>query len=114
VQYALLVYSDPDEFAKQTDEERRANTAEYFAIREDPRVTSGAGLQGAETATTMREQLGETLITDGPYADTKEVFAGFYLVEADNLDAALEIAGRIPALRHGGAVEVRPLMEYSV
>jgi hypothetical protein len=113
VQYALLIYHDPAEVAKLTDEERQASTTEYFAIRDDPRVTGGAGLQGVETATTLREQVGETLVTDGPWANTKEVFAGFYLVEADNLDAALEVAGRVPALKHGGGVEVRPLMEYA-
>jgi hypothetical protein len=113
VQYALLIYHDPDVFANLPDEERQASTAEYFAIREDPRVTTGAGLQGVETATTLREQLGETLVTDGPYANTKEVFAGYYLVDADDLDSALEVARRIPALKQGGAVEVRPLMEYS-
>jgi hypothetical protein len=63
-----------------------------------------------ETATTVRVADGEALITDGPFADTKEVFGGFYLLEADDLDGALEIAARIPAARLGGSVEVRPIM----
>jgi hypothetical protein len=62
-------------------------------------------------ATTLRQSNGETLSTDGPFADTKEVFGGFYLFDVDDVDAALRIAERIPALRLGGSVEVRPLVE---
>jgi hypothetical protein len=85
---------------------------EYFALRDDPRCLDGAGLQGTETATTVRVDDGRTLTTDGPYADTKEVFGGYYVFEADDLDQAIEVAARIPAARMGGAVEVRPVMEY--
>ena len=92
--------------------ERRAGTGEYFAVRDDPRVMGGARLQPIETATTLRSADGDTLVTDGPFADTKEVFGGFFLMEADSLDGALELAGRLPALRMGGAVEIRPLVEY--
>ena len=63
-----------------------------------------------ETATTVRVQDGQTLVTDGPFADAKEIFAGFYLVEADDLDRATEIAARIPAARIGGSVEIRPVV----
>jgi hypothetical protein len=73
-------------------------------------VLDGAALKPAETATTLRLRDGRTLTTDGPFADTKEVFGGYYVVEADNLDEALELAARIPALRMGGAVEVRPVL----
>jgi hypothetical protein len=85
-------------------------TAEYLALRDDPRVVDGARLKPVETATTVRVADGEALITDGPFADTKEVFGGFYLLEADDLDGALEIAARIPAARLGGSVEVRPMV----
>ena len=76
-----------------------------------PRISPARELQPVETATTVRVQDGQTLTTDGPYADTKEVFGGYYVFEADNLDEAIELAARIPAARLGGAIEVRPLVE---
>ena len=85
-------------------------SAEYLALRDDPRVVGGARLKPVETATTVRVTDGEPLITDGPFADTKEAFGGFYVLEADDLDGALEIAARIPAARLGGSVEVRPMV----
>ena len=108
--YALLIYTDPHAQDGDTDEERASVTAEYLAIRDDPRVTGGGHLQPVATASTVRVADGTVLVTDGPFADTKEVMAGYYLLEADDLDAALEIAGRVPAARMGGAVEVRPLV----
>jgi hypothetical protein len=84
---------------------------EYLAIGRSPEVVGGEQLQPVETATTVRVENGETLLTDGPFVDAKEHLGGFCLVEADDLDAALEIAARIPAARMGGAVEVRPLVE---
>ena len=74
-------------------------------------MTGGAQLQPPATATTVRVQDGRTLTTDGPFAETKEALGGYYLLEADDLDAAIELAARIPAARLGGAVEVRPLVE---
>ena len=85
--------------------------AEYRALAEDPRARGSAQPQRVEIATTVRVQDGQTLTTDGPYADTKEVFGGYYVFEADNLDEAIELAARIPAARLGGAIEVRPLVE---
>jgi hypothetical protein len=73
-------------------------------------VVGGAALHPVETATTIRIQDEQVLVTDGPFADTKEIFAGFYLVEADDLDQATEIAARIPAVRLGGSVEIRPVV----
>ena len=84
---------------------------EYLAIRQSPGVVGGEQLQPVETATTVRVQNGETLLTDGPFVDAKEHVGGFILVEVDDLDAALELAARVPAARMGGAVEVRPLVE---
>jgi hypothetical protein len=110
VRYALLIYTDPHAQDGDTEAEREAVTAEYLAIRDDPRVTGGGHLQPVATASTVRVADGTMLVTDGPFADTKEVMAGYYLLEADDLDAALEIAGRVPAVRMGGAVEVRPLV----
>src|SRR4029453_14184852 len=109
MQYALLIYSRPGAQDGHTDEQRQAVTAEYLAIADDPRMVGSAHLKPAESATPARVPDGRTLITDGPFADTKEVFAGFYLIEADDIEAALEVAERIPASRLGGAIEVRPL-----
>jgi hypothetical protein len=84
---------------------------EYLALRALPGIVSGEQLQPVETATTVRVQDGETLLTDGPFVDAKEHVGGFIVVDVDDLDAALAIAERIPAARMGGAVEVRPLVE---
>jgi hypothetical protein len=111
MRYALLIYERPSAYDQFHDEERRAISAEYLAIGADPRVVAGARLQPVELSTTVRVEEGETLVTDGPFADTKEVFGGYYLLEADDLDAAIEIAARIPAARLGGSVEIRPLLE---
>jgi len=111
MRYALLIYERPGAYDGFSPEERLAVSAEYVEIRKDPRVVTGARLQPVETATTVRFEDGEPLITDGPFADTKEVFGGYYLVEAGDIDAALEIAARIPAARLGGSVEVRSLVE---
>jgi hypothetical protein len=112
MKYAMLIYDKPGSLDAMSDDDRQATVGEYFALRDDPRCLDGAGLQGTETATTVRVQDGQALTTDGPYADTKEVFGGYYVFEADNLDDAIDVATRIPAARLGGAVEVRPVMEY--
>jgi hypothetical protein len=111
MRYAVLIYERPGAYGPFSDDERRAVSAEYLELAGDPRVVGGAQLQGVETATTVRVQDERSLITDGPFADTKEVFGGFYLLEADDLDGALAFAARIPAARLGGCVEVRPLVE---
>jgi hypothetical protein len=111
MRYAVLIYEKPGAYDRFSDEERGAVSAEYLELARDTRVVGGAQLHGLETATTVRVQDGRSLITDGPFADTKEVFGGFYLLEADDLDAALGFAARIPATRLGGCVEVRPLVE---
>jgi hypothetical protein len=113
MQYALLIYSRDarDAFDQLPENEQQAILGEYFAISQEKGVSSGVQLQPVEAATTVRVTDGQTLTTDGPFADTKEVLGGFYLFEADNLDAALAVAARIPAARMGGAVEVRPIVE---
>jgi hypothetical protein len=105
MKYMLLIYS-PDEARSDPQV-----TAEYMAIAELPETIAGAALQPATTATTVRVETGGAVTTDGPFAETKEVLGGYYLLEADDLDAALEVAARVPAARLGGAVEVRPLLE---
>ena len=84
---------------------------EYRAINETPGVTPGTWMEPPETATTVRVEDGKTLTTDGPFVAVKEALGGYLFLEADDLDAAIELASRIPAARMGGAVEVRPLKE---
>jgi hypothetical protein len=94
----------------ETDQQRV--WADYAAIREAPGVTPGEGLGLPETATTVRVEDGRALVTDGPFADTKEALGGYFLFECESLDDALELAARVPAARYGGAVEVRPIVEW--
>jgi hypothetical protein len=110
MQYALLIYSKPGAAEALSDDERETSHREYMDIKKRPEVVGGAALHPVETATTVRVLDGQTLVTDGPFADTKEIFAGFYLIEADDLDQATEIAARIPAAHIGGAVEIRPVV----
>ena len=111
MKYAMLTHEKPGYIDAPAEDEQKAVVAEYTALAEDPRCRGGAQLQPIETATTVRVQDGQTLTTDGPYADTKEASGGYYVFEADNLDKAIELAARIPAARLGGAIEVRPLVE---
>jgi len=110
MQYALLIYTKPGTYDSLSAAEREALSLEYYALRDEPGMLGGAALQPVTTATTIRLADGKPLITDGPFADTKEIFGGYYLYEADNLDQATEMAARIPALRLGGTIEVRPIM----
>ncbi|QKW39680.1 hypothetical protein HUT06_41315 [Actinomadura sp. NAK00032] len=109
MQYALLIYAGdgPEEASRDADLDEIG--AEYSALADDPHYIGGAGLEPAETATSVRMAGGRTLITDGPFADTKEVLGGLCLIEAADLDEALELAVRIPAVRLGGTVEIRPV-----
>jgi hypothetical protein len=113
MKYLLEIYPDGgmEAFERMSADEQQAIVEEYRAIHRAPEVIGGDQLQPAETATTVRVKDGETLLTDGPFVDAKEHLGGYCLVEADDLDVALEIAARIPAARMGGAVEVRPLVE---
>ncbi len=111
MKYAMLIYPKAGGEDALGEDERETVSAEYMGLRDDPRCVGGGHLQPGETATTVRAGSGGSLITDGPFADAKEVLAGYYILEAPDLDAALEFAERIPAVRFGGAVEVRPLVE---
>ncbi len=111
MKYALLVYDVPSAWQGLSDRESNAVMGEYFAVAQAPGVVGGEQLHPVQTATTIRVKDGETLTTDGPFADTKEFLGGFYLLEADDLDAAIELASRIPAARMGGSVEIRPVVE---
>ncbi len=119
MKYMLLIHQgttptplDPDAWATPLRGGAGPVYAAYQAINETPGVTPGHGLQPPETATTVRVQDGKTLTTDGPFVETKEAIGGYLIFEADDLDAAIELAARIPAARLGGAIEVRPIVEW--
>jgi hypothetical protein len=118
MKYMLLIHQgaaatprSPEEWESLPEEERKAIFGAYRAISETPGVTPGLELAPPETATTVRVQDGRTLTTDGPFAETKEALGGYLVFEAEGLDAAIELASRIPAARMGGAIEVRPVVE---
>jgi hypothetical protein len=111
MKYALLIYDTPGGLDALPEDERTSVYGEYFAVSQSPGIVGGEQLDAVETATTVRVQSGEALVTDGPFAETKEIFGGFFLLQADDLDAAIEMAARIPAARMGGAVEIRPVVE---
>ena len=104
--------ADPESWATLTKEEQQSVFADYTALNETPGVTSGVGLDAPETATTVRVEDGKTLTADGPFGNLKEAIGGYLFFEADDLDAAVELATRIPAARLGGAVEVRPTKQW--
>ncbi len=110
MQYALMIYAEPGYHETLSEPDRAAMLTEFSALADDARCVASVHLQPAETATCLRVAGGRTLMTDGPFADTKEVLGGLYLVEAANLDEAIELAARIPPARFGGVVEVRPVV----
>ena len=119
MKYMLLIHQgdsptpqDPAAWATLSPEEQKAVYVDYQAINATPGVTPGVGLDDPATATTVRVEKGKTLTTDGPFVEMKEAVGGFLTYECDNLDAAIELAARIPAARLGGAVEVRPVKEW--
>jgi len=102
---------DPKAWASLPAEERSAIFEDYKSINQTPGVTPGERMRGPETSTTVRVSDGRTLTTDGPFVEMKEALGGYLFYEADDLDAAIELAARVPAARLGGAVEVRPMGE---
>jgi hypothetical protein len=119
MKYMLLIHQgdtptpyNPDEWARLSEEEQQAIYADYQALNQTPGVAPGQQLAAPEAATTVRVEDGKTLTTDGPFVSLKEALGGWLTYETDNLDAAIELAARIPAARHGGAIEIRPIVEY--
>jgi hypothetical protein len=106
----LLVYDDPSQWNVAADQ-MPAIYEEYAAVSRDKATKHGAQLMGTETAKTVRVKSGETLVTDGPFAETKEKLGGYYLVEAGSIEDAAKIAAKIPSARLGGSVEVRQVVE---
>jgi hypothetical protein len=113
MKYLIQIYGNitRDDFAAMSEDEQKALYADWGAINQTPGVTPGTELDDPSTATTVRVQDGRTLTTDGPFPETKEALGGYFLLEADDLDAAIELAARIPTARMGGAIEVRPVVE---
>jgi hypothetical protein len=119
MKYMMLIHQgstptprSPEAWATLSEEEQQAVFADYKALNETPGVTPGLGLADPETATTVRVEDGRTLTTDGPFVEIKEAIGGYFIFEADDLDAAIELASRIPAARLGGAIELRPIVEW--
>ncbi len=116
MKYMLLIQQgttptpdDPDAWNALSPDEQRQVWMDYQAVNETPGVVPGERMQAPDTATTVRVQDGRTLTTDGPFVEMKEALGGYFFFEADDLDAAIALAARVPAARLGGAVEVRPL-----
>ena len=118
MQYVLLIYQgttplpNTPEWATLSKAEQQAIYADYAALNEMANVTPGLPLGLPEKAKTVRVDNGATLTSDGPYLDTKGAVAGYFVIEADDIDTAIAVAARVPAARHGGAIEVRPAETY--
>ena len=115
MKYMLLIYSEPNAYASLSKEENDALFGEYFTftqkIQESGEFVAGDPLQGIETATTVRTRDNKRALTDGPFAETKEVLGGYYIVDVKDLDRALELAEQIPGVRRElESIEVRPIM----
>jgi hypothetical protein len=118
MKYMLLIHQgdaptprDAEAWSRLSEEEQGAVYRDYMALNQTPGVTPGLELGEPDTSTTVRVQDGRTLTTDGPFVSVKEALGGWLLFEADDIDAAIELAARVPAARMGGAVEVRPVVE---
>jgi hypothetical protein len=115
MQFMLLIYDDEQTWQGFSEEERTALMGEYFAYTDELRAAgayvAADALQPVGTATTVRVRDGEQLLTDGPFAETKERLGGYYIVDVDSIDEAIQWAAKIPSARYG-SIEVRPVMVY--
>jgi hypothetical protein len=111
LRYALLIYGNTEVVERTTDETRRRINAGVAEVVARPNVTAYLRLQRIESATTMRLEHGKTLLTDGPFVDSKDFLGGLIVVEAENLDGALAVADELQELRLAGAIEIRPINE---
>jgi hypothetical protein len=114
MKYVVLIYQGAalERQAALPEDEQKQVYADYQAINQTPGVTTVPPLGLPETATTVRVEGGRTLTTDGPFVGMKEALGGLFVLEADDLDAAIEVAARVPAASYGGAVEIRPSEVY--
>lgn len=115
MKYMMLINLGPKarDYKNLSEDEQKAIAAGYQTLNQTPGVTPGNGLQPPDTATTVRVQDGKTLTTDGPFVETKEALDGYFTLEADDLDTAIEVASRVPAASMGGAIEIRPITDWS-
>jgi hypothetical protein len=115
VKYLALIYGSSESWESMSSEEQEAMRDQYRAFAEDADrrgvLVGGFELEPASTATTLRSSDNGPMVTDGPFAETKEQLGGYFLLECPSLDDAIELASKIPAAQHGGAVEVRPVSE---
>jgi hypothetical protein len=118
LKYVMLIYQGEsplpgsDAWAALSEQEQKQVYADYGALNQTPGVTPGLPMGQPENATTVRVQDGKSLTTDGPFVGMKEAVGGYFVLEADDLDAAIEVAARVPAARLGGAIEIRPAEVY--
>ncbi len=114
MKYVLLIHQGTtptprsDDWGDLSEEQQKAVYSAYREINETPGVTPGTQMSDPETATTVRVEDGRTLTTDGPFVETKEALGGWFVLEADDLDAAIELAAKVPAASMGGWIEIRP------
>ena len=118
MRYTLLIYQgsaptpdDPEAWAKLSSPEQQAVYRDYQELNQTPGMEPGAPMAPPQMATTVRVEGGRTVTTDGPFAEVKEAIGGLFMLEADDLDAAIEVAAQVPAARLGGAIEIRPQRE---
>jgi hypothetical protein len=114
MKYVVLIYQGTalERQAALPEEEQKQVYADYQEINQTPGVTPGLPMGLPQNATTVRVEGGKTLTTDGPFVGMKEAVGSWFILEADDLDAAIEVAARVPAARYGGAVEIRPSEVY--
>ena len=114
MRYMMLIYTDETAEARRTAEQTAAMMTEYGAftneVRQRGNFLNGDALQPTTTATTIRIQNGKSVTTDGPFAETKEQLGGFYILDCQDLDEAIELAAKIPAAKEG-SIEIRPVLE---
>jgi hypothetical protein len=114
MKYLLLIYADEHAWESVDPEGREAMYEEYGALAQDlaakGQMIGGDELAPVSSATTVRVNGGERLVTDGPFAETKEQLGGYFLIDVEDLDAAIDVASKIPAARHG-SIEIRPLVD---
>ena len=115
MKYLALIYGDADRWETMDEGQQEAMRDQYRAFAEDAgrrgALVGGFELDGPATATTLRSGDNGPIVSDGPFAETKEQLGGYFLLECGSLDDAIELASKIPAARHDGAVEVRPVLE---
>ena len=114
MRYALLIYNDSEVLDRRPQEEQRRINDGIYEVMKRPNVSGWLRLRNVEAATTVRYEQGRTLLTDGPFIDSKDYLGGFIMVDAENLDGAIAIAGELQELRAAAAIEIRPVLEENL